>query len=262
MNLGIAFAPLVPAYVVWTAFGVAWLISILLLVARSRGAPVRALAMAMMVLALANPSFTREDREPIPSVAAVIVDKSPSQDFGDRNKQTEAARAKRWSSGSSAFQGLEVRVVEAGAADGETDGTKLFSALVLDARRRAARPHRRRHHDHRRPRARHSGRTPRRSASPRRLHALITGHANEIDRRVVLTQTPRFGIVGPIADHHLPCRGSGRAGRRGGGHDSARRRGARANASSPCTPNQGQSRRSRMPAPISSRSKPRRSKTN
>ena len=28
------------------------------------------------------------------------------------------------------------------------------------------------------------------------LHALITGHANEIDRRVVLTETPRFGIVG------------------------------------------------------------------
>src|SRR6185369_11985093 len=28
------------------------------------------------------------------------------------------------------------------------------------------------------------------------LHALITGHKDEIDRRVVLTQTPRFGIVG------------------------------------------------------------------
>ncbi len=28
------------------------------------------------------------------------------------------------------------------------------------------------------------------------LHALITGHRDEIDRRVVLTQTPRFGIVG------------------------------------------------------------------
>ena len=128
MNLGVAFAPLVPPYVVWTAFGVAVAISILLLVARSRGAPVRALAMGMMVLALANPSFTREDREPIPSVVAVIVDKSPSQDFGDRNKQTEEARAslveklKR-------IPGLEVRVSEAGAADGETDGTKLFSAL-------------------------------------------------------------------------------------------------------------------------------------
>src|SRR5664280_3009542 len=81
-----------------------------------------------MVLALANPSLTREDRDPIPSVAAVIVDKSPSQNFGDRNAQTEAARAtlverlKR-------IPGLEVRVTEAGAADGETDGTRLFSAL-------------------------------------------------------------------------------------------------------------------------------------
>src|SRR5262249_40396357 len=81
-----------------------------------------------MVLALANPSLTREDRDPIPSVAAVIVDKSPSQNFGDRNQQTEQTRdalverLKR-------IPGLEVRVAEAGAADGETDGTKLFSAL-------------------------------------------------------------------------------------------------------------------------------------
>ena len=82
-----------PAYVVWAAFGAAFLISIVLLLARSRGAPMRALALGLMVLALANPSFTREDRDPIPSVAAVIVDKSPSQNFGDRNAQTEAARA-------------------------------------------------------------------------------------------------------------------------------------------------------------------------
>ena len=81
-----------------------------------------------MVLALANPSLTREDRDPLPSVVVVIIDKSPSQDFGDRNAQTEAARAtlverlKR-------IPGLEVRVVEAGEADGETDGTRLFSAL-------------------------------------------------------------------------------------------------------------------------------------
>ena len=56
------------------------------------------------------------------------VDKSPSQNFADRTQQTEATRAalverlKR-------IPGLEVRVAEAGAADGETDGTKLFSAL-------------------------------------------------------------------------------------------------------------------------------------
>ncbi len=194
MNLGVAFAPLVPTYVVWGAFGVAVLISILLLVARSRGAPVRAIAMAMMVLALANPSLTREDRDPIPSVAAVIVDSSPSQDFGDRRQQTEATRAKLVER-LQRIAGLEVRVAEAGAADGETDGTKLFSALssmladvppdrvagavlITDGRV----------HDIPTDAAALGFAAP--------LHALITGHGNEVDRRVVLTQTPRFGIVG------------------------------------------------------------------
>jgi hypothetical protein len=194
MNLGVAFAPLVPDYVVWAGFGAAVLISILLLVARSRGALVRTIAMAMLLLALANPSLTREDRDPIPSVAAVIIDKSPSQDFADRKAQTEAARTsivdrlKR-------IPGLEVRVAEAGAADGETDGTKLFSALsstladvppdriagaimITDGRV----------HDIPADAAALGFAAP--------LHALVTGHANEIDRRVVLTETPRFGIVG------------------------------------------------------------------
>jgi hypothetical protein len=194
LNLGVSFAPLVPAYVVWAAFGAALLISIVLLLVRSRGAAMRALALGLMVLALANPSFTREDRDPIPSVAAVIVDKSPSQNFGDRNAQTEAARAslverlKR-------IPGLEVRVVEAGAADGETDGTRLFSALSAtladvppDRVAGAIMITDGRVHD-----------VPADAAAlgfAAPVHALITGHRDEIDRRVVLTQTPRFGIVG------------------------------------------------------------------
>ena len=193
MNLGVSFAPLVPDYVVWAAFGASVVISVLLLLARSRGAVLRAIALGMMVLALANPSFTREDRDPIPSVAAVIVDKSPSQDFGDRNKQTEEVR-KALVERLHRIPGLEVRVAEAGQADGENDGTRLFSALnstladvppdriagaimITDGRV----------HD-----------VPADAcalgfAAP--LHALITGHEDEIDRRVVLTQTPRFGIV-------------------------------------------------------------------
>ena len=194
MNLGISFGPLVPAYLVWVAFAVALLISTILLVVRSRGAPLRAAALGLMVLALANPSLTREDRDPIPSVAAVIVDKSPSQSFGDRARQTEQTRdtlverLKR-------IPGLEVRVAEAGAADGETDGTKLFSALsstladvppdrvagailITDGRV----------HD-----VPTDASTLGLSAP---LHALITGHKDEIDRRIVLTLTPRFGIVG------------------------------------------------------------------
>ena len=193
MNLGVSFAPLVPDYVVWAAFGASLVIAALLLLARSRGAVLRAVALGLMVLALANPSFTREDRDPIPSVAAVIVDKSPSQDFGDRNRQTDEAR-KALVDRLSHIPGLDVRVAEAGQADGENDGTRLFSALnstladvppdriagaimITDGRV----------HDLPADAAALGFAAP--------LHALITGHKNEIDRRVVLTQTPRFGIV-------------------------------------------------------------------
>jgi hypothetical protein len=193
VNLGVSFAPLVPDTIVWASAGVALLISIVLLIARSRGALMRATALALMVLALANPSLTREDRDPIPSVAAVIVDKSPSQQFGDRTQQTEQARdallarLKR-------VPGLEVRVAEAGEADGANDGTRLFSALAStladvppDRVAGAIMITDGRVHD-----------VPADAGAlgfTAPLHALITGHANEIDRRVVLTKTPRFGIV-------------------------------------------------------------------
>ncbi len=194
MNLSIAFAPLVPSYVVWGAFGLAVVLSGLLLLVRSRGAPVRAIALALMVLALANPSLTREDRDPVPSVAAVIIDKSPSQDFADRTQQTDAARATLVER-LQRVPNLEVRVVEASRADGETDGTRLFSALsstladvppdrvagaimITDGRV----------HDIPADAAALGFSAP--------LHALITGHPGERDRRVVLTTAPRFGIVG------------------------------------------------------------------
>src|SRR6201982_3240302 len=127
MNYGIAFTPLVPSMVLWVAIAAIVVISAFLLLARARGAAVRVAALALIVLALANPSFTREDREPLSSVAAVVIDKSPSQNFGDRNKQTEEAR-KELVDALKKIKGLEVRVVEAGQADGETDGTPLFGA--------------------------------------------------------------------------------------------------------------------------------------
>src|SRR6201997_4394607 len=93
MQYGIAFTPLVPSIVLWLALAAIVVIAALLLLGRSRGAAVRIAALALIALALANPSFTREDREPLSSVAAVVVDKSPSQSFGDRTKQTTEAQA-------------------------------------------------------------------------------------------------------------------------------------------------------------------------
>ena len=71
----------------------------------------------MILLALANPSFTREEREPLSSVVAVVVDRSPSQNFGERTRETNEARdalVDRLKQ----IKGLEVRTVEAGQADG------------------------------------------------------------------------------------------------------------------------------------------------
>src|SRR3979409_2509894 len=129
LGFGIAFSPLVPDAVLWAAVAVAAGIVILLFVGRTRGVAVRALALALMVAALANPSLTREDRDPLTSVAVVVVDKSPSQDFGERTAQTAAARAALVTR-LQRVPGLELRVVEAGQADGETDGTRLVQALA------------------------------------------------------------------------------------------------------------------------------------
>ena len=194
MNIGVAFAPLVGAEILWAVIAAACLFALLLFVSRSRGAAVRTLALALIALALANPSFTREDRDPLSSVAVVVVDKSPSQNFGDRTQQTEAARAKIIDQ-LHRIPGLEVRVIEAGQTDSETDGTRLFTALgstladvpsdrlagvvmITDGRV----------HD-----------VPADAGSlgfSAPVHALITGHRDERDRRVALVAAPRFGIVG------------------------------------------------------------------
>src|SRR5215207_2752174 len=194
MGFGISFAPLVPPAVLWTAIGVAVVVAALLIVVRSRGALVRAVAFAFVALALANPSLTREDRELLPSVAAIVLDRSPSQSFGERQRQSEAARA-ALTERLGRINNLEMRVIEAGQSDGETDGTRLFSALsagladvppdrvagailVTDGRV----------HD-----------VPAEVAAlgfAAPVHALITGQADERDRRVALITAPRFGIVG------------------------------------------------------------------
>ncbi len=194
MHLGIAFAPLVGSHVLWVAVAAVAILVLALFVARSRGAAIRASALALIVLALANPSLTREDRQPLSSIAVVVVDKSPSQNFGDRTQQTEQARAavvarlKR-------IPGLETRVIEAGQADGENDGTRLFTAL--NAALADVPPDRvagvimitdGRVHDVPADASALGFKAP--------IQVLVTGHKDERDRRVALIAAPRFGIVG------------------------------------------------------------------
>jgi len=194
MQYGIAFTPLVPSFVLWFAFAAIAVIAALLLLSRARGAAVRVTALALILLALANPSFTREDREPLSSVAAVVIDKSPSQNFGQRSRETAQAQEALLDT-LKKIKGLEVRVVEAGQADGETDGTKLFGALSsvlsdvpIDRVAGAFMITDGRVHD-----------IPANAGAvgfQAPVHALITGRKDERDRRIAISAAPRFGIVG------------------------------------------------------------------
>src|SRR5215203_212106 len=194
MQYGIAFTPLVPSIVLWIALAAIAVIAVLLLLGRSRGWAVRVTALALILLALANPSFTREDRESLSSVAAVVIDKSPSQSFGDRTRETERTR-EALVDALKKIKGLEVRVVEAGQADGETDGTKLFGALSsalsdvpVDRVAGAFLITDGRVHD-----------IPANAAAvgfQAPVHALVTGRKDERDRRIAISAAPRFGIVG------------------------------------------------------------------
>src|ERR1700756_5183402 len=194
MNYGIAFTPLVPSTVLWLAAGAIAVIAVLLLIARSRGAALRILALALLALALANPSFTREDREPLTSVVAVIVDNSPSQNFGNRTRET-AQTQEALVDALKKIKGLDVRVVDAGQADGETDGTHLFGALSsaladvpVDRVAGAFLITDGRVHDIPASAAGVGFQAP--------VHALITGAKDERDRRIAISAAPRFGIVG------------------------------------------------------------------
>jgi hypothetical protein len=161
-----------------------------------RGSWLRLGALAALLLALLNPAFQREDREPLPSVVALVVDKSQSQSLADRSRQTEEARA-ALARQIGQLRNFELReVVTGNERDGvAADGTRLFEAL---GQALADVPPERvagailltdgQVHDVPKDRAALGFDAP--------VHVLLSGRENEIDRRIVVTQAPRFGLVG------------------------------------------------------------------
>jgi len=195
MQLSLDFAPLLP----WPLIaGLAVLAAIVLLLAaraRLRGTWVRLLASVLLVLALLNPTLTREERERLPGVVALVVDESSSNLIGARPAETaEAAAALR--ERIEALGGFEIREIKSGDGDGSegSDGTRLFTDLsraIDDV-----------------PPDRMAGAilltdgvvhdVPGEAAAlgfDAPVHALVTGREGERDRRIELTRAPRFAIL-------------------------------------------------------------------
>jgi hypothetical protein len=190
----IALSPLLPwPALIALAIGALAVLAVALF-GRRRGAVLRVIAFALLGLALLDPSLVRENRRPLKDVVAVVIDQSGSQTIGNRMAQTAHVRAeleKRLG----ALDNVETRFIETGKSDSDDQGTRLFSALqsglsdvpsdrigaailVTDGVV----------HDLPAEVAALGFKAP--------LHALITGHAGERDRRIELVEAPRFGIVG------------------------------------------------------------------
>ncbi|HEV7369681.1 hypothetical protein [Arenibaculum sp.] len=190
----IAFAPLVPWAVLGPLIALAAAVLLLAALRRARGTGWRLLALTALMLALANPSLVREERDPIKDVAVVVVDDSPSQDVGRRRERTEAALA-RLRGRLEEQPDLELRVVRAGGDDGALGETRLFEALeraVADVPRRrlagAVLVTDGQVHDL------PAGARGLDTMGP--VHTLLTGERDEADRRLTVVQAPNFGIVG------------------------------------------------------------------
>jgi len=211
MNWSIDFAPVLPALFFWVAGALAVLLTGYLLYRRSRGALLRAAAIAAVLLALANPTLREEQRESLANVAIVVVDESASQTLGDRKAQTAAVKADLEAK-LGKIPNLEVKWVSASRpGDMTAPGTHLFADLnkaladtppdrlagvvmITDGEV----------HDAPKSAAALGFNAP--------VHALITGAPDEFDRRIEILSAPRYGIVGQSREIEVAVREAGKKG--------------------------------------------------
>jgi hypothetical protein len=196
MTWSISFSPLVPTWLIAFLAAVAAALLAYAFYRRIRGTWIRVLAVAAMALALLNPFVLREDREPLTTVVALVSDESASQGLDGRDETTAAAH-EALADSLKEFRGVELREIRAGGDTGRVavDGTRLFDAIGASL---ADVPPDRigavimltdgQVHD--------VPGDPSKIAPGAPFHALLSGHDGERDRRIVIDNAPRFGIVG------------------------------------------------------------------
>jgi len=214
MNWSIDIQPIIPGPVFWAAIVVGALLVGLLVFRRTRGAGLRALSLAALIAALANPTLRQEEREGLSNIAIVVVDESTSQTIADRPAQTAAIRSDLEAK-LAKIPNLEVKWVASSRPTGEgTSGTNLFADLnraladvppdrlagviaITDGQV----------HD-----------VPANAGAlgfDAPVHALLTGRPDEFDRRIEILKAPKFGIVGQSREIEIAVRETGRRGRSG-----------------------------------------------
>lgn len=180
--------PLIPLWGIGLFALPAMLLTAFALWKRRRGVWLRAAAMAVVILALLDPSIRSEERERLPTVIALVSDESASQTIDGRAVTTEDA-AQALLPQLQDLGNVEIREISLGT-DGDA-GTLAFGPLqsaLADV-----------------PRERLGGvvlitdgqisdvSEETNLVAP--VHTLLTGVEGEGDRRIELSQVPRFALV-------------------------------------------------------------------
>jgi hypothetical protein len=213
-NWSLDFALMVPPPFYWAGLALAVVLVVLLLVRRTRGALLRALSLAALLLALANPTLRQEERESLANIAIVVTDESLSQTIAGRPEQTAAIK-RELEGRLGDIPNLQVRWVASSKPTGQqAAGTNLFAdlnsalantppdrlagvILITDGQV----------HD-----------VPKSTQAlgfDAPVHALLSGTPGEFDRRIEIIKAPRYGIVGSTRDIELKVVETGRKGRAG-----------------------------------------------
>jgi uncharacterized membrane protein len=208
MQLGLTFAPLLPWPVIAALAAVAAAGVALALWYRLSGWWLRLLAYGVLVLALAGPQLKREEREGLPNVAFLVLDRSASTTLEDRRAQIDAAAERLaaeipgLSTPPDPFELVTVEVDSSGAGD---RGTRLLTALDEAAARVAP--------------GQIAGAVlltdgqvhdaDRMESFPGPVHSLIAGDEDAFDLRLALETAPAFGIVGEEVVFRIAAEGLG-----------------------------------------------------
>ena len=128
MTWSLAVEPLLPAWLLVAAGVLSLVLIVPGILRRQRGSWLRAAAALILFVALLNPVALREERDPLPTVVALVADESASQSLDGRDEVTAAAKAEL-EARLAEFRNVEVRTIDAGAPGGMVDGTMLFGPL-------------------------------------------------------------------------------------------------------------------------------------
>ncbi len=187
----ISFSPIIDINIIFLLAAFIAVITLAVFIKNRSLAVWRFCAAAFMLLVLLNPSIIEEERNYKPDIISIVIDKSQSQDFGQRAKQAKEA-LEYIKSEIDNNNNLEYRISYSDISDGDKNETRLFKVLEesfsdIPKNRRAGSILITDGQVHDVP-SNIDDFTP--------IHSFITGEKNEKDRRIVILKAPSYAITG------------------------------------------------------------------